>query len=457
MLSITLFIGYNHGISSFEGGIMKKRWIAFGLCIVFILSLCACAVDKPTEPSSMQESLTVAETEPTTEPETETTTEPTTETTTKALAIAITCDESKQEILAHDATGQMHAIVNKNGYMDSDVKWESSAPAVLEMEEDGTYRAVGIGKTTVTASIETEDESAKRSVVFDVQKLVTGAEFNAQHIEVKAGFGEPIGAKALPEDATDPSIYWGNSNSGVAGIQGNEVRGYREGTCVLTAYNNRGDALGEVSVTVLPGPVYGADAEFGNQIVEYSTHYVTSKTNRVNNLKVAAAAIMAHNGGVILPGEQFSFNGWVGERTYAKGYLDAGVFSGSKEETGLAGGICQVSTTVFNAALLANFRIDQRHPHSMDPQYGKPGQDAAIQWPSVDMKFTNTLDVPVKIVIQIEGGTMTVRLFTPGTDSYALPDVRIEQGGSGLDYWMKRYVNGEVNYSCSTHYVSYHP
>lgn len=437
---------------------MNKKWIAIGLCLIMVLSLCACKPDDGGEglPSGTNSDIdsvqptdqTVQETEPT---------ETTTETTTQALVLSISCLESKKGILSADAAGKMVASFNKEGYAPSDVKWASSAPAVLAMEEDGTYKAAGIGKSTVTATITHEDETATKSFVYDVQKLVTGVTFNTTSIEVKTGFGSPIGATALPEDATDKSITWGNSNPNIASIQGSNVVGYNAGNCVLTAYNNRGDALGTVNVTVLPGPIYGADANFGNQIVEFSTTFNAGNANRTTNLKVAAQAIMAHNGGVLIPGESFSFNAWVGERTRAKGYRDAGIFNGSKEEIGLAGGICQVSTTLFNAALLANFAIGARSPHSMHPQYSRPGLDAAIQWPSMDLRFTNTLTVPVKIVFQFSGSTMTVRLFTPGDVSCPLPTIRIEQGGSGLNYWMKRYANGEMNYSCNTRYVAYLP
>lgn len=436
---------------------MKKKWMALGLCLVMVVSLCACTPDQPDQPST-KPTVSAAETDPaTSEPNTEAPTEPTTESTTQALALTISCAESKRKIIGENTTGTMHASFNKEGYAQSDVKWQSSAPAVMEIDENGNYVCKGLGKTTITATITSGDETASESVVFDVQRLATSADFNATAIEVKAGYAAPIGAQALPLDATDLSIYWENSDKSIAAIQGTNVVGYRIGSCVLTAYNNRGDSLGTVTITVLPGPIYGADEHYGNQIVEYTTYFDSKKTNRTQNLRVAAQSIMANQGGILGAGQSFSFNGWVGERTKDKGYLYAGVFNGSKEEQGLAGGICQVSTTLFNAALLANFEIEQRHPHSMDPLYSKPGQDAAIQWPNLDLRFKNTLDVPVKIVYQIQGNTMTVRLFTPGEASYPLPKIWIEQGGGGLNYWMKRYVNGEVNYSCTTRYVAYHP
>lgn len=440
---------------------MKKKWIAFALCAVTVISLCACkqdTLDVETQPA------TAAATGPVTETTTEPPTETTTESTTQQLTFTMHCSSSLKGIIGIGETGFMKLTFNKAGYENTPVVWESSAPNILSVDASGKIEAKGIGKATITGTATAGDETATESYTYSVEKLVTGADFSTTSIEIKAGFSSEIGAKPLPEDATDQSITWGNSNPSVAAIEkDNRVWGYKAGNCVLTAYNNRGEALGTVNVKVLPGPVYGATAEFGNQIVEYSTNYAISKTNRVQNLRVAAQSIMAYDdkNGVLGPNERFSFNVWVGERTREKGYLDAGVFNGSKEETGLAGGICQVSTTLFNAALLANFEINARSPHSMDPQYGTPGRDAAIQWPNTDLQFTNTLDVPVKIVYQfseINGqGVMTVRLFTPGETPYVLPQVRIEQGGRGLDYWMKRYVNGEVNYACNTHYVAQHP
>ncbi|MCC8023173.1 MAG: VanW family protein, partial [Clostridiales bacterium] len=136
----------------------------------------------------------------------------------------------------------------------------------------------------------------------------------------------------------------------------------------------------------------------------YSTKYSTSETDRTTNLQLSSKSI---NKSVIQPGGEFSFNGVVGKRTYDKGYKDAIVYSNGTKTTGIAGGICQVSTTIFNAALLANMEITSRSSHSLKVAYVPNGRDAVVNWGSQDFKFRNSLDVPVKIKVTCSGGTLT--------------------------------------------------
>lgn len=433
---------------------MTKKIIAVALCLTMLVTFCACnadPTDKPSTPSSNQTEGTASNTTeptqpPTTQPPTTTTTVPTTQ----KLAMDISCADSLKRIIGLSTVSTMQASFNKEGYTKEQVKWSTSDANVLAVDASGKITAMSVGSATISATI-VGVESATDSVTYQVQKLVTSAEFLTKTIEVKAGFSAPIGAKALPEDATDTLIHWGNSNPNVAAIKETNVIGYGAGTAIFTAYNNRNEALGDVVVTVLPGPIEGADGDFGNQIVEFSSPYDASNANRTTNLIISSGMI---SGRVFAPGQLFSFNGLVGERTRAKGYKNATIFNGAKEEQGLAGGICQVSSTIFNAALLFNAQIVERHQHSLKIPYVKLGQDAAIMWGSQDMKFINTLTVPIKIHITIGGGTMTVRIFTPGEASYALPKIVVESGGSGNDYWMRRTVDGVVNYSANTSYLT---
>lgn len=433
---------------------MRKKWIAAALCLTIILSaFAACKKDDPAPPTEPATASEPASKTPETTSQPETTTETTTQPTTQKLTLSIACNESKKAILPEKATGKMQASFNKAGAYDpAQVKWQSSAPAVMTIDEQGNYQAMGIGKTTITATYTLGDETVTQSAVLDVQKLLTGAVFSTKSIELQARSSADIGASPVPADATDPSIYWGSSNSKIAAIEGNKLVAYRQGNCVLTAYNNRGEALGDVAVNVLPAPVYGADMEFGNQIVAYPSTY-SNKPNRTTNLKIAAGKI---NGTVVAPGGYFSFNEVVGERTRAAGYLDAPIYIGDKEGTGLAGGICQVSSTLFNAVLLSNAKIEKRAQHSLKAPYVPLGQDAAVEWPGLDFAFTNTLDVPIKLVFEFDEGNRQIicRIFTPGTESYALPNIKVESGGSGNSYWMKRYVNGQVNYQCNSTYLN---
>ena len=138
-----------------------------------------------------------------------------------------------------------------------------------------------------------------------------------------------------------------------------------------------------------------------------TTDYNEKVKNRTINLEIATKTI---NGVVLRPGEVFSFNETIGKTTWAKGYRPAKIFVKGKEEQGMGGGICQVSSTLYNAADFGGMEIVERHPHSKDVGYVKEGRDAATSYGGVDLKFKNVLPHPVKIVATAAGGKLTVSL-----------------------------------------------
>lgn len=108
-----------------------------------------------------------------------------------------------------------------------------------------------------------------------------------------------------------------------------------------------------------------------------------------------------------MPGETFSFNETVGERTVKRGYRAAGVIIDDKIESGIGGGICQVSSTLYNAMLKANITAKERRPHSLPLTYVGKGLDATVDWGNIDFKFKNTLSTPM----YIEGYTKDKKVF----------------------------------------------
>ena len=143
-------------------------------------------------------------------------------------------------------------------------------------------------------------------------------------------------------------------------------------------------------------------------MAEYSTNFNPRETNRTENLRLAAKAI---DGKRLAPGEQFSFNETVGERTVARGYKEAMIIEGNSFTLGLGGGICQVSSTLYNAAALAKLEIVERHHHSLTVGYVPPGKDATVAWPVLDFKFRNNTQNALVIRTFVEGNTLTIKLF----------------------------------------------
>ncbi len=134
--------------------------------------------------------------------------------------------------------------------------------------------------------------------------------------------------------------------------------------------------------------------QFG-KISSATTNAAFSTSNRLTNIKVACKTV---TGTAVQPGETFSFNKALGERTTKKGYKAAGALENGMHTQQVGGGICQVSTTLFNAVAKADLQIVERSPHSIPSVYVDLGKDAAVNWPNQDFKFKNTSLYPVYIV-----------------------------------------------------------
>ena len=129
-----------------------------------------------------------------------------------------------------------------------------------------------------------------------------------------------------------------------------------------------------------------------------TTNASSSSSNRLSNIALACSTI---NGLKLDPGETFSFNGVLGKRTTDKGYKSAPAFVNGLVEEDVGGGICQVSTTLFNAAVKADMTVVERSPHSRPVSYVDRGKDAAVNWPDTDLKFRNDSQDPIWIVAEV--------------------------------------------------------
>lgn len=135
-------------------------------------------------------------------------------------------------------------------------------------------------------------------------------------------------------------------------------------------------------------------------IAEAYTELLDNSPSRVSNINLACNAI---NGLELEPGGSFSFNRAVGRRTEAKGYMDAPVLIDGHKEQGCGGGICQVSSTLYIAALNAGLQIDERHRHSESVAYAPDGNDATVVYGEKDLIFTNNTDKPVTLSVWTDG------------------------------------------------------
>ncbi len=151
----------------------------------------------------------------------------------------------------------------------------------------------------------------------------------------------------------------------------------------------------------------GAEA-FPNELGSYSTKFNVSNSNRNNNIKLATNKI---NGTIILPGETFSYNQTVGKRTIQAGFKEAGAYAGGQVVQEVGGGICQVSSTLYNAVLYANLEIVERSNHHFETSYVAASRDATVSWGTLDFKFKNNRKYPIKVVATCKNGVVSVGIY----------------------------------------------
>ncbi|MBY0122999.1 VanW family protein [Bacillus sp. S/N-304-OC-R1] len=162
------------------------------------------------------------------------------------------------------------------------------------------------------------------------------------------------------------------------------------------------------------------------QIGRYVTFFNSSNRARSHNISLASEAINNH---VVFPGETFSFNRVVGKRTKSRGYMQAPVIVRGELAEDIGGGICQVSSTLYNAADRAGLKITERYSHSKSVPYVPTGRDAAVSWNGPDFSFKNEYSFPLLIRARAIGGQMVIRIFSSDEIEY---EPRIVPGASNI-------------------------
>lgn len=147
---------------------------------------------------------------------------------------------------------------------------------------------------------------------------------------------------------------------------------------------------------------------FPNKLGTFTTRYDVSDKDRSTNLQLACNKI---NGTVVLSGDTFSYNKVVGARTEGAGYKNAKVYESGKVVDGIGGGICQISSTLYNAVLMSNLEIVERKNHQFITSYVPAGRDATVVYGMTDFKFKNTRKYPVRIVATAKDGIATVSIY----------------------------------------------
>lgn len=214
------------------------------------------------------------------------------------------------------------------------------------------------------------------------------------------------------------------------------------------AAGTQGSFLAEAAV-VAPQP---EKEEYNFELSSFSTKFSTApaNVNRNSNIQLASDSI---NGYILNPNESFSYNQVIlSKSNQGEGYKEAGILINGKPSTGIGGGICQVSSTLFEAAVYSGVTITERHSHSAKVGYLSPGRDATVSWGGPDLQFKNTLPVAIKIESIVDNGTLTIRFLSKEDPHLKRINVWTEYDKATNTYALKRSYDGWIDYKTYSKY-----
>lgn len=184
---------------------------------------------------------------------------------------------------------------------------------------------------------------------------------------------------------------------------------------------------------------------FADKLGTQTTYFKSSSANRINNMKLACQKI---DGVILNPGDEFSYNGVVGQRTEAAGFKKAGAYANGEVVQEVGGGICQVSSTLYCSALYANLKITSRTCHYFPVDYLPAGLDATVSWKSPDFKFKNDRDFPIKIVANFDEKAKSLTIEIWGSD---IDGSYVEMKYSSWKFYDKEYPDVAIGYKATTY------
>lgn len=188
---------------------------------------------------------------------------------------------------------------------------------------------------------------------------------------------------------------------------------------------------------------------YRDKLGSQTTYYTWSTDNRISNINLVAEKL---NGHIMLPGDVFSYNEYVGQRTKEAGFLEAGAYDNGEVVQEVGGGICQVSSTLYCATMYAQLETVERTNHYFKVDYLDYGLDATVSWPNPDFKFKNCRDYPIKIVAYCDNEEKSLTIEVWGTD---VDGSYVTLRSSKLVVYDSVYVNTAVGYGVSAYRTVY--
>lgn len=344
----------------------------------------------------------------------------------KTVNLVISCDEGALQNIINEKMGnRLEAVQEYSVEIGEDELIVSNGKSGKWIPADDVIELISKnfekGKTGETINIAVEDKKPK-TIIFD--EFYKKYNRKAQNAKVEEN-GDEI--TIIPE------------------VYGIELE--REKTKSILEKNKYSVEKYSVPAVITMPDITAKDLEqeFTDTLIgSYTTDYSTSTENRKENIRIASEKI---NGLILSPGEVFSFNNVVGPRTADRGYKIAAGYSGTSIVEDLGGGICQVSSTLYNAVVFADLDIVYRTNHTMPVSYTPLGRDATVSYGAVDFKFKNNKTTPIKFEVIANGSTLTINVY--GRKKY-IKDIAIESEITGYTPFTVKEIKDDTMYADET-------
>ena len=260
------------------------------------------------------------------------------------------------------------------------------------------------------------------ALLLEPLRLETGYSYNPEGIEElvnRIAAAVDVEAKDAALDAFDPLT---KTFSYREGADGKKLRREQLAEDILDAIAREAfDAPVEGVMETVKPRVAVSDLQGHFGLVSSFTTETTMERDRNTNIRISAEAL---NGRVVQPGATLSFNSCTGKRTIDKGYREAGAIVGGALVDDTGGGVCQTSSTLFNAVVRADLSIVKRYAHSWPSSYVPRGEDATVNWPSRDFVFRNSGEYPVFLIAWYENRKVTVEIYGRLPEEWASIDLQ---------------------------------
>lgn len=275
--------------------------------------------------------------------------------------------------------------------------------AMKAQYQDDTYEITNLMTVKIDGLLDEIYSSEPKSIyTLDTSGLDTAVDQEIESMKARWNKAAKNGSISSYDASSDSFTFAGEQT----GIAINEEQLKSDIQSALSA--KQFDKVITVSASEVQPEYSTAAAKQKYKTIGTYTTNTTSNSKRNTNIRLAAAAL---NGTIVGPGQEVSFNDTVGQRTEAKGYQGAAAYNNGEVVQEIGGGVCQVSTTLYNAALKAGMKISMRRSHTFEPSYVTPGMDATVSWGGPDFRFINTSSSAIGIKASYSNQTVTVSIY----------------------------------------------